>query len=336
MNLVVTGGAGYIGSVVTSQLLDAGHQVTVVDDLSTGHRDAVPEGADFVQARIHDAAGFLSPDVEGVLHFAAKSLVAESVERPELYWENNVVGTYALLEAVRAHGIPRFVFSSTAACYGEPSVSPITEDVTPAPINPYGHSKFAVDQMLTGYCAAHGLGATSLRYFNVGGARGRFGERHAIETHLIPNLLKVPAGQRERAAIFGTDYPTPDGTAVRDYLHVVDLGRAHLLALEASEPGRHRIVNLGSGTGYSVREVLDACREVTAHELPADEHPRRPGDPATLVASYDRALSELGWKPELGLPEIVTDAWAFMSSGAAADHALTSDAGRSESFGSGS
>lgn len=321
MKLVVTGGAGYIGSVVTSQLLDAGHQVTVVDDLSTGHRDAVPQGADFVQARIHDARDFLTPQTEGVLHFAAKSLVGESVQRPELYWENNVVGSYALLEAVRAAGIGRFVFSSTAACYGEPSASPITEDVTPAPINPYGHTKFAVDQMLTGYCAAHGLAATSLRYFNVGGARGRFGERHATETHLIPNLLAVPAGTRDRAAIFGTDYPTPDGTAVRDYLHVVDLGRAHLLALEASEAGLHRIVNLGSGTGYSVLEVLQACRDVTEHDLPADQHPRRPGDPSTLVASSQRALAELGWKPELGLREIVADAWAFMSTDRATDGA---------------
>lgn len=315
MKLVVTGGAGYIGSVVTSQLLDAGHEVTVVDDLSTGHRDAVPEGARFVQARIHDAGDFLGGqggEVDGVLHFAAKSLVGESVERPELYWENNVVGSFALLEAVRAASIPRFVFSSTAACYGEPDVSPITEDVTPAPINPYGHSKFAVDLMLTGYAAAHGLGATSLRYFNVGGARGPYGERHAIETHLIPTLLKVPAGQRERAAIFGTDYATPDGTAVRDYLHVVDLGRAHLLALDSSEPGRHRVFNLGSGSGYSVRQVLDACREVTGHDIPADEHPRRPGDPTTLVASSARAKAELGWEPQLGLREIVSDAWTFL------------------------
>lgn len=313
MKLVVTGGAGYIGSVVTSQLLDAGHEVTVVDDLSTGHRDAVPQGAQFVQARIHDARDFLNSQVDGVLHFAAKSLVGESVERPELYWENNVVGSYALLEAVRGYGIARFVFSSTAACYGEPDVSPITEDVTPWPINPYGHSKLAVDMMLTGYAKAHGLGATSLRYFNVGGARGRFGERHAIETHLIPNLLKVPAGQRERAAVFGTDYATEDGTAVRDYLHVVDLGRAHLLALDTSEPGTHRIFNLGSGTGFSVNEVLAACREVTGHELPADEHPRRPGDPATLVAGSGRAHDQLSWLPELGLREIVSDAWAFMA-----------------------
>lgn len=318
MKLVVTGGAGYIGSVVTSQLLDAGHDVTVVDDLSTGHEDAVPPGATFVRARIHDIGDHLD-GADGVLHFAAKSLVGESVESPELYWENNVVGSFALLEAVRAAGVPRFVFSSTAACYGEPDVSPITEDVTPAPINPYGHSKYAVDLMLTGYARAHGLGATSLRYFNVGGARGRFGERHAVETHLIPNVLMVPAGKRERMNIFGDDYDTPDGTAVRDYLHVVDLGRAHLLALDTSEAGRHRVFNLGSGTGYSVREVLDTCRRVTDHDIPADAQPRRPGDPTTLVASSARARAELGWSPEYGIDEIVTDAWDFMRSGVAAE-----------------
>lgn len=319
MKLVVTGGAGYIGSVVTSQLLDAGHEVTVVDDLSTGHEDAVPEGATFVRARIHDVGEHLD-GADGVLHFAAKSLVGESVERPELYWENNVAGSLALLEAVRAAGVPRFVFSSTAACYGEPDVSPITEDTTPAPINPYGHSKFAVDMMLTGYARAHGLGATSLRYFNVGGARGRFGERHATETHLIPNVLMVPAGTREEMSIFGDDYDTADGTAVRDYLHVVDLGRAHLLALETSQPGRHRVFNLGSGTGYSVRQVLDTCREVTGHAIPAAVKPRRAGDPPTLVASSARALDELGWAPEMGLSDIVADAWAFMSDGVARNH----------------
>lgn len=315
MKLVVTGGAGYIGSVVTSQLLEAGHEVTVVDDLSTGHADAVPEGATFVQERIHDIAPLLQgAGFDGVLHFAAKSLVGESVQRPELYWENNVVGSYRLFDAVREAGIPRIVFSSTAAVYGEPDVSPITETVAPCPINPYGHSKLAIDMLLTDYATAHGIGATSLRYFNVGGARGRFGERHAIETHLIPNVLKVPAGQRESVSIFGSDYDTPDGTAVRDYLHVVDLGRAHLLALESSEAGRHRIFNLGNGTGYSVQQVIDVAREVTGHAIPAGREPRRAGDPTTLVASSQRALDELGWKPELGLHEIVSDAWGFMQS----------------------
>lgn len=313
MKLVVTGGAGYIGSVVTSQLLDAGHEVTVLDDLSTGHKDAVPDGATLVEGRIHDAGELLAGGgFDGVLHFAAKSLVGESVEKPELYWENNVVGSYRLFEAVRSAGIPRVVFSSTAAVYGEPEVSPITEDVTPSPINAYGRSKLAIDLLLTDYARAHGLAATSLRYFNVGGARGRFGERHTVETHLIPNVLKVPTGQRDAVSLFGDDYPTPDGTAVRDYLHVVDLGRAHLLALETSKPGLHRVFNLGSGSGFSVQQVLETCREVTGHAIPATVEPRRAGDPATLVASSRKAADDLGWRPELSLREVVADAWAFM------------------------
>ncbi|GAA3828897.1 UDP-glucose 4-epimerase GalE [Brevibacterium ammoniilyticum] len=315
MNLVVTGGAGYIGSVVVSQLLDAGHSVTVIDDLSTGHRDAVPEGAEFVEMRIHDCLPVLAEgNFDGVLHFAAKSLVAESVTSPEVYWENNVVGSYALLEAVRKTKIPTMVFSSTAATYGQPDESPITEDTPANPMNAYGASKLAVDQMLRFYASAHGIGAISLRYFNVGGARGRFGERHDPESHLIPNLLKVAKGEKETAQIFGVDYDTVDGTALRDYLHVVDLGRAHLLALERAESGRHNIINLGSGTGYTVRQVLEACRSVTGHPIPAEESPRRDGDPVSLVASNSRGLEELGWKPELGLQSIVSDAWDFMRS----------------------
>lgn len=314
MKLVVTGGAGYIGSVVTSQLLDGGHEVTVVDDLSTGHADAVPEGAEFVKSRVHDIAPVLAgAGFDGVLHFAAKSLVGESVEKPQLYWENNVVGSYRLFEAVRDAGIARVVFSSTAATYGEPTLSPITEDVPPRPINPYGHSKLAIDMLLTDYAQAYGFAATSLRYFNVGGARERFGERHTVETHLIPNVLAVPAGAREEISVFGDDYDTPDGTCVRDYLHVLDLGEAHLLALESPQPARHRIYNLGSGHGYSVMEVLNSAREVTGHPIPAQVKPRRPGDPATLVASSDRAKAELGWAPTRGLSDIVSDAWAFMN-----------------------
>lgn len=312
MKLLVTGGAGYIGSVVTAQMLDAGHDVVVLDDLSTGHRDAVPDGAELVEARIHDAGKVLDRSFHGVLHFAAKSLVAESVASPELYWENNVVGSLALVEAVRAAGVQRMVFSSTAATYGEPRSVPITEDDPAVPINPYGQSKLAVDHILAGEAAAHGLAAVSLRYFNVGGALGRFGERHATETHLIPNLLAVAAGSRPSAALFGTDYPTPDGTPIRDYLHVVDLGRAHLLALEAAVPGQHTVWNLGSGTGFSVREVLEACRRVTGHPIPAEEHPRRAGDPASLVASSARIAAAVGWRPELDLDRIVADAWNFM------------------------
>lgn len=313
MKLLVTGGAGYIGSVVTSQLLDAGHEVTVLDDLSTGHRGSVPEGAHFVHARIHDChAHLIGRKYEGVLHFAAKSLVSESVAAPELYWENNVAGTFLLLEAMRAAGIPRIIFSSTAATYGEPQDSPITEQTPANPVNAYGASKLAVDHMLSSYSRAHGLAATSLRYFNVGGARGRFGEKHSPETHLIPNLLSVAAGLTDSCKIFGSDYATPDGTALRDYLHVTDLGRAHLLALDASQAGIHRVINLGTGNGYTVRQVLDACRGVTGHPIPATEEPRRPGDPTSLVASNHRAQEILGWRPELTLEQTVADAWSFM------------------------
>jgi UDP-glucose 4-epimerase len=312
MRLLVTGGAGYIGSVVASQLLAAGHEVVVLDNLDTGHADAVPSGASFVQAGIAEAEPVLADGIDAVLHFAAKSLVAESVAAPERYWHNNVGGSLALLDAMRATGVQRIVFSSTAATYGEPSVSPITEDTPAVPINPYGQSKLAVDHMLSGEAHAHGLAAVSLRYFNVGGALGSFGERHSPETHLIPNVLAVAAGTRESVGIFGTDYPTRDGTAVRDYLHVEDLGRAHLLALDAAEPGQHLVCNLGTGTGFTVREVVEACRRVTGHPIPAAEQPRRPGDPPELVASNARAAQVLGWQVEHGLDRIVADAWAFM------------------------
>ena len=314
MKLLVTGGAGYIGSVVATQLLDAGHDVVVLDNLDTGHADAVPEGATFVRGSIDAAQDVLADGIEAVLHFAAKSLVGESVAAPEIYWRNNVVGSLALLEAMRRTGVGRIVFSSTAATYGEPTVSPITEDVPAVPINPYGQTKLAVDNMLTGEAAAHGLAAVSLRYFNVGGAFGGRGERHVPETHLIPNVLAVATGDREQVAIFGTDYPTRDGTAVRDYLHVEDLGRAHLLALEKATPGEHLICNLGTGTGYTVREVVEACRAVTGEPIAAVEQPRRPGDPPELVASNARAAQRLGWTTEHGLERIVADAWAFVSS----------------------
>ncbi|HEX5995666.1 MAG TPA: UDP-glucose 4-epimerase GalE [Jiangellales bacterium] len=310
MRLLVTGGAGYIGSVVATQLLEAGHEVTVLDNLSTGHRDAVPGGAAFVQADIAEAN---LDNVDGVLHFAAKSLVAESVAHPERYWTNNLVGTLKLVTAMRAAGVRTIVFSSTAATYGEPAESPITEDTPAVPINPYGQSKLAVDHLLAGEAAAHGLAAVSLRYFNVGGAyRGR-GERHDPETHLIPNVLAVAQGRRPEAAVFGTDYPTRDGTAVRDYLHVEDLGRAHLLALEAAVAGTHQVYNLGTGTGYTVREVVEACRRVTGHPIPAADRDRRPGDPPSLVASGRRAAERLSWIPQHDLDRIVADAWAFMS-----------------------
>lgn len=311
MKLLVTGGAGYIGSVCVARLIEDGLEVTVLDDLSTGHRDAVHSGARFVQARVHDAADHLDPSYDAVLHFAAKSLVGESVSAPELYWENNVVGSLRLINAAHDAGVGTMIFSSTAATYGEPEMSPIDETCPAMPVNPYGMSKLAVDMMLTAQAHAHGLAAVSLRYFNVGGAYGAYGERHTTETHLVPNLLKVATGERDAAAIFGADYPTRDGTCVRDYLHVVDLSDAHALALQAATPGTHRIINLGTGTGYTVREVLDAVRRATGHAIPAREQERRPGDPATLVASNARAASELGWAPARGLDDIVTDAWQF-------------------------
>jgi UDP-glucose 4-epimerase len=311
VKLLVTGGAGYIGSVVASLLLEAGHEVTVLDDLSTGHRDAVPDGAGFVEARVHEAAEHLDPSYEAVLHFAAKSLVGESVERPELYWENNVVGSLALLDAMRLHGVRRLVFSSTAATYGEPATMPITEDTAPRPTNPYGMTKLTIDMAISAECAAHGLGAFSLRYFNVAGAHGDLGERHDPETHLIPNLLKVATGESPEAKLFGSDYPTRDGTCVRDYIHVTDLADAHVRALTRTTPGRHDICNLGSGAGFTVREVLEAVRAVTGHAIPAADHPRRPGDPPTLIASNARARDVLGWAPERDIAAMAADAWRF-------------------------
>ncbi|RVX47260.1 UDP-glucose 4-epimerase [Nonomuraea polychroma] len=313
MRLLVTGGAGYVGSVVAAQLVEAGHEVTVLDDLSTGHEDAVPEGARFVQGDIA-AAGDALDGVDAVLHFAAKSLVGESVEKPGLYWANNLGGTLALLEAMRDKGVGKIVFSSTAATYGEPERSPIQEDDPTRPTNPYGASKLAVDTALSAYARIRGLGAVSLRYFNVAGAYGRYRERHAVETHLIPNVLKVATGERASVSVFGTNYPTPDGTCVRDYIHVADLSRAHLLALEAITPGEHKIYNLGSGTGFSVQEVISVCREVTGHAIPTEIGERRAGDPAVLVASSAKIQRELGWKAERpALRDIVTDAWDALS-----------------------
>lgn len=316
MRLLVTGGAGYVGSVCAAHLLAAGHDVVVLDDLSTGHRDAVPPGCRFVEGELGDAAGdLLAEGFDGVLHFAARSLVGESVEHPELYWHGNVVASYRLLEAIRAHGTPRLVFSSTAATYGEPDRVPIPETAPTRPTNPYGASKLAIDHMISSYAAAHGLAATSLRYFNVAGAHEAFGERHAVETHLIPLVLQVASGSRESISVYGEDWPTPDGTCVRDYIHVDDLADAHLLALAHAVPGRHDIYNLGSGQGFSVREVIEACRAVTGHPIPAVAAPRRAGDPAVLVASSELAAEHLGWKPSrTDLDRIVGDAWAFADS----------------------
>jgi UDP-glucose 4-epimerase len=328
MRLLVTGGAGYIGSVVAAQLLERQHQVVVLDDLSTGHADAVPAGAELIRGTLRDSAEkVLADGIDAVLHFAAKSLVGESVANPALYWENNLGGTLALLEAMRRTGVSKIVFSSTAAVYGEPERTPITETDPARPTSPYGASKLAVDTALAEHARLHRLGGISLRYFNVAGAHAGadgtwYGERHTTETHLIPNVLKIAAGRgsagQDMVQIFGDDYPTPDGTCVRDYIHVTDLAHAHLLALEACDPGTHRVFNLGNGAGFSVQEVLDVCREVTGQDIPARVAPRRPGDPAVLVASSQRIQSELGWAAARDLPAMVADAWAFANSGQAA------------------
>ncbi|MFD9717507.1 UDP-glucose 4-epimerase GalE [Streptomyces sp. NPDC059076] len=309
---LVTGGAGYIGSVVTHHLLSAGHEVTVLDNLSTGFRTAVPEGADFIEGDVREAADWLDPAYAGVLHFAAFSQVGESVQHPEKYWENNTAGTMALLAAMRSHQVRTLVFSSTAAVYGEPARTPVTETDPTTPTNPYGATKLAVDHMISGEAAAHGLAAVSLRYFNVAGAYRGFGERHDPESHLIPLVLGVALGTRASISVYGDDYPTPDGTCVRDYIHVADLAEAHLLALGAAAPGEHLICNLGNGQGFSVREVIDAVREITGHPVPVVPAPRRPGDPAALVASATLARERLGWTPKRSdLTGIITDAWEF-------------------------
>ncbi len=316
MRFLVTGGAGYIGSIVTVQLLEDGHEVVVLDNLSKGHRRAVPEGASFVRGDLLDAqrlARVLATGFDGVLHFAALSLVGESVRHPERYYRTNVMGTLNLLEGMLPAGIPRLVFSSTAAVYGEPEKVPIPETAPAHPTNPYGGSKLAVDNLIGFYAAAHGLRATSLRYFNVAGASGQFGEDHQPETHLIPLVLEVAAERRTSVEIYGTDYPTPDGTAIRDYIHIEDLAQAHLVALEAAKPKEHRIYNLGNGTGFSVREVLRCAREVTGRRIKTIEAPRRAGDPAVLVATSRKIQEELGWAPKKpDLEAMVSDAWEWI------------------------
>lgn len=314
MKLLVTGGAGYIGSIVAKQLLERGHAVTVFDNLERGHRAAVPPGAELVVAdlqdrdAVHDA---LTSQIDGVLHFAALALVAESVEHPERYYRTNVGGTLNLLEAMDAAGIERLVFSSTCAVYGEPDEVPIPETAVPRPVNAYGASKLAVDLMIRDFCRAHGIGAVSLRYFNVAGASGELGEDHDPETHLIPNILRAALGRTPEVNVYGTDYPTRDGTAVRDYIHVEDLAVAHLLALDAIRKGEHQVFNLGNGDGFSVREVIEAAGKVTGTQVLAREAPRRPGDPPMLVAASARIKAELGWAPTKTLEQMIADAWAF-------------------------
>jgi len=316
VKLLVTGGAGYIGGIVVRRLLAAGHQVEILDDLSTGHADSLPAGVPFHEMSILDAARVITPEAgfDGVLHFAAKIAAGESVIKPELYWDTNIRGSLALLEAIRAAGVRRLVFSSTAAVYGDgPGTdAPITEDIPTAPTNPYGSTKLSVDMMITAACGASDLGAVSLRYFNAAGASGELGERHDPETHLIPIALAAAAGDRDEFLLYGDDYPTPDGTCVRDYIHVEDLATAHLLALDAAEAGAHRIYNLGNGNGYSNKQVIEVVREVTGAKLPVTLAPRREGDAVVVVASSEKARRELGWVPaKPDLHAIVSDAWAF-------------------------
>lgn len=319
MKLLVTGGAGYVGAVVTRMLIDAGHDVVVIDDLSRNDAGQVPAEAELVTERVQDVAKVLTPGsgFDGVFHFAGLISAGESMAQPHLHWDNNTRASLALLDAIREAGVRRLIFSSTAACYGEPSELPLTEGAQTNPVNTYGATKLTVDLAITSVTRATDLGAVSMRYFNVAGALVNpdgtmIGERHAPETHLIPLALDVVAGKRDKFQLFGDDYPTPDGTCIRDYIHVADLAEAHLLALDSCTPGEHRIYNLGSGTGFSNKQVVDAIREVTGHPLPVEIAPRRPGDPAALYASSDRAKTELGWTPTRdSLHRIVSDAWTF-------------------------
>lgn len=324
MNILVTGGAGYIGSVVVEQLLKQQHTVTVYDNLSKGHRDAVQPEAEFVLGDVADS-GMLSQtlaggDIEAVIHMAASSLVGESVQFPEKYRQNNVVAGQVLLDAMASCGVGKIVFSSTAAVYGEPARQPIIESDRTAPTNPYGETKLEFERLLTRYADDVGLRFASLRYFNAAGATQRNGERHEPETHLIPLVLRAALGQIPHVEVFGTNYPTRDGTCVRDYIHVVDLARAHVLALDVLDE-RSEIYNLGcGGDGYTVREVIDTASAVTGVPIPEKLSGRRPGDPAVLVASSEKIKSELGWEPEFqDLGMIVESAWSWLkaSQGAA-------------------
>ena len=313
MNVFVTGGAGYIGSVCVEELLNAGHQVTVLDNLTEGHRSAIDKRARFVQGDLSDqeliAKSVRDAKADAVMHFAANALVGESMTNPGKYFGNNVGNGVKLLNACVAGGMKKFVFSSTCATYGPPDRVPMTEDLPQRPINPYGESKLMFERILQWYQQLHGLEFVALRYFNAAGATEQFGEHHRIETHLIPNVLKVALGQSPNCEIYGTDYETPDGTCVRDYIHIVDLAQAHMLALA---PGKQGFYNLGNGDGYSVREVIQMCEQVSGRKIPFLEKPRRPGDPPKLVASAEKAKRELGWKPTSPkLNNIVASAWRW-------------------------
>jgi UDP-glucose 4-epimerase len=316
MNVLVTGGAGYIGSTVSAELLTAGHTVTVFDDLSKGYRAAVPSNAEFVQGTLGDRAAvdalLAGHRFDAVLHFAAFIEAGESMKLPEKYFRNNTANTLNLLEAMIAHGVGKIVFSSTAALYGNPIATPITEDMPLVPTNAYGESKLLVERMLAWFHDCRGLRCASLRYFNAAGATRERGENHQPESHLIPRILGVAMGKTPSASIFGTDYPTPDGTCIRDYIHILDLASAHLLALDALAGHTRLIYNLGNGQGFSIRQVIEVARKVTGHAIPVVEGERRPGDPAILIASSEKIQRELGWKPKFGsLEDIIGTAWRW-------------------------
>ncbi len=317
MNVLVTGGAGYIGSHLIGVLASAGHNCTVYDNLATGHAEAIGD-TKLVTGDISDTAALTAAmrenDIEAVIHLAAFIEAGESVEKPEKYFRNNTLGGLTLLEAMRASGVSKMVFSSTAAVYGRPGQIPIRETDRTEPINPYGSGKLCVEFMLRAFAEAYGMGFVALRYFNVAGAHpdGLIGEAHIPETHLIPLVLEVPLGKRESVKIFGDDYDTPDGTCIRDYIHVMDLSAAHVLAIEAVEAGGVKVFNLGNGEGFSVRQVIETCRAVTGHPIRAEVVDRRPGDPPSLVASSQNARDELGWRCEYpDLNTIVAHAWGW-------------------------
>ena len=313
MKILVTGGAGYIGSVCVEDLLNRGHNVTVFDNLTEGHKKAIDRRANFVQGDLADKAALAdlmrTAEPEAVMHFAANALVGESMQNPYKYFYNNVSCGLNLLHAMVEHGVKRIVFSSTCATYGIPETVPIDELVPQKPVNPYGESKLIFEKILRWFDEIHGVTFASLRYFNAAGATEAFGEDHRIETHLIPCVLQVPLGKREHAQVFGTDYPTPDGSCIRDYIHVADLAQAHALALEVKKSD---FFNLGIGGGVSVLEVIDACKKVTGKDIPVVKQPRRPGDPPRLIASAGKAQEFLGWRPKFEqIEDIVSSAWSW-------------------------
>ncbi|HQT92577.1 MAG TPA: UDP-glucose 4-epimerase GalE [Candidatus Kryptobacter bacterium] len=313
MKILVTGGAGYIGSICSEELLNAGHQVTVYDDLSEGHRSAVDHRAAFIPGKPDETGDILnavrSVGPDAIMHFAANALVGESMVNPGKYFHNNVANGLKLIDAAMQCGVKKFVFSSTCATYGPTGEEPMTEDIPQRPINPYGESKLMLEKILLWYQRIHGLEFVAFRYFNAAGASAKYGEHHRTETHLIPNVLNVALGKMKQCEIFGTDYPTPDGTCIRDYIHINDIAQAHILGLQ---PGKQGFFNLGNGDGYSVRQVIETCERVVGKKIPTVERPRRPGDPPRLVARADKAIRELGWNPKYPkLEDIVATAWAW-------------------------